>query len=428
MDSVMKRQRLNWTTIVGVQAVVIAAFVAAFLLATPETRARIDEDYSRVDPAARLVIPRREPLVVTPLYDRPDFVSDEDLAAVLRQVRPVFPRKELRPNYIEHALRTWGVDAEFADPKALSGAEMTAFLTDHTRFVESWGEKEEPLLQVRPAGIAIRWGREASGSVHHDHWLASLTEAGVMLDTPVHAPGGVKATIEDVLRESLRDLRLDEQETEWSTMAFGLWLPPTHSWIGSEGRRFSFDLLADRLLRGDQELGVCSGTHRVYSLVLLLRMNDAFNILSPAKRDEVYAHLERVRDEITASQWEDGRWPANWPDGRAAVEKPADEELYQQVIATGHHLEWLAIAPRDLHPPDEQIRRAARWVIDTTVAQSPEDIQQTYTFYSHVGNALALWRNTRPAVFWKKWVAEHPESVGDDAPLDVPLTEDPTTE
>ena len=424
----MKRKRLSLVTILTVQAVVLVAFAAAFFLAPPQTRGRIEQRISNVDSVSELQIPRREPLVVAPLYDRPDIVSDEELAAVLRQVRPVFSREEMRPNHIEHALRTWGVDAEFADPDAVSGAEMRDFLTDHGRYLASWGDEEEPLLQVRPSGIAIRWGRDSSGSVHHDHWLASLTEAGVALDTPVYGPGRVDATIEDVLRESLRDLRLDERETEWTTMAFGLWLPPIREWRGADGRHFSFDLLADRLLRGDQKLGVCSGTHRVYSMMLMLRLNEDNPILSQSKRDEVYAHLERVRDEIMASQWEDGRWPSNWPDGRVAVEDPIDDELFKQVIATGHHLEWLAIAPRDLHPPDEQIQRAARWIINTTVEQSPDDIRRSYTFYSHVGNALALWRNTRPAVYWRQWLAEHPEEAQDDQPLDVPLTEDPPTE
>jgi hypothetical protein len=244
----------------------------------------------------------------------------------------------------------------------------------------------------------------------------------------VNAPGRVNSTIEAVLRESLRDLRLDERETEWTVMAFGLWLPPVHEWRGRDGRQFSFDLLAERLLRGQHELGVCSGTHRVYSMMMLLRLNDEFEILSPSKGDEVFAYLEQVRDEITASQWEDGRWPSNWPDGQAAADNPRDDELYRQVIATGHHLEWLAIAPRELHPPDEQIQRAARWIIDTTVAQSEEDIRKSYTFYSHVGNALALWRNTRPAAFWQRWLSEHPETVTQDEPIKVPLAEDPQTD
>jgi hypothetical protein len=389
--------------VIGVQAVVFSAFGLAYALASPVTTYELA---SLKSPEAAVPIPfvsRNEPLSVQPLYDRPDFVSDAELAAVLGQVQPRFPINELKPNFVEHALRVWGVDAKFADPDVLSGAEMRDFLTNHTIYDASWKNDVEPLLDVRPSGVAIRWGAERCASAHHDHWLACLTEAGAPLDTPVFGPGRHNATLADVLHESIRDFRLDERETEWTVMAFGFWLAPTRAWTGSDGRRYSFDLLADRLLRGDQKLGVCAGTHRVYSLVVLLRLDDDYDILSDDARSRVYAHLERVRDEIAASQFEDGHWPTNWADGADALIDPVEDEPYQQVIATGHHLEWLALAPRELHPPDEQIQKAARWAIDATVAQTPDEILQRYTFYSHVGNALALWRSRRPAEFWQEW-------------------------
>lgn len=396
------RGRISLPVLMTVQFVALAAFGLAFALA--DTR-QVDEIEIAVagDAAVPMpVIPPSEPLSVAPLYDRPEMVTDEELAAVLRQVLPRFPRDELMPNFVEHALRVWGVDAVFADPDVLSGAEMRDFLTNHGDFTASWKDKVDPLLEVRPQGIAIRYGTEQCASVHHDHWLACLTEAGVRLDAPVHAPERPDGTIADVLHEALRDFRLDERETEWTAMAFGFWLAPTREWTGSGGRRYSFDLLADRLIRGDQRQGVCAGTHRVYSLVVLLRLDDDHDILTDAARSRVHARLEQVRAEITASQFEDGHWPTNWPLGADALTEQSDDELYQQVIATGHHLEWLAIAPSELHPPEEQIRKAARWVIDTTLAQTPEEIRQRYTFFSHVGNALALWRSRRPAEFWRE--------------------------
>lgn len=390
-----------WT----VQGLVATALGTACVLAAPRDVAELRHAATGAEVVRRVAIPRETPLVVEPLFDRPDLVSDEELAAVLKQVQPRFPREKLKPNFVEHALRAWGVNATFADPDVLSGTELRDFLTDHARYSASWGDQTQPLLEERPTGIAIRYGAdaEAGASVHHDHWLASLTEAGTTLKTPVFGPGRHAATIDDVLEEALRDFRLDERETEWTAMAFGLWLPPTREWTGSEGRRFSFDLLARRLMRGELYLGVCGGTHRVYSLMLLVRLDDEFDILSDEVRGEAWAHMERVRDAISASQFEDGHWSSNWPDGAAAVEDPIEEELYKQVIATGHHLEWLAIAPHELHPPEERIRKAMRWVIDTAVAQTPEEILERYTFFSHVGNALALWRNTRPAEFWRTW-------------------------
>jgi hypothetical protein len=162
-------------------------------------------------------------------------------------------------------------------------------------------------------------------------------------------------------------------------------------------------------MRGQKEYGVCSGTHRVYSLMVLLRLNDQFpGLLTESVRGDVYNYLAQVRDAITASQFPDGHWPSNWPDGADAVAHPADDDLSKTVIATGHHLEWLAIAPKDLHPPEEQIRKAFRWAIDTTTAQTRKEILDRYTFFSHVGSAGALWRSTTPVEFQKTHSATAP--------------------
>ncbi|MEZ6064975.1 MAG: hypothetical protein R3B90_04550 [Planctomycetaceae bacterium] len=398
--------------IVLIEAVVLAAFGVAYVLSPAGTTAELSAAITGREELPSVTIPRREPLQVSPLFDRediPEIVSPDELAYVLKRLRPTFDRKGLRPNLVEHALRAWSVEATFLDPQALSGEEMVGFLTDHARFLDSWGSEEEPLLQVRDAGVAIRWGRFRSGSVHHDHWLASLTEAGVSLDTPVYGPGRRGDSIETVLRESLRDFRLDERETEWTAMAFGLWLAPEHQWTGSGGRHYSFDLLARRLMRGECETGVCVGTHRVYSLVLLTRLDDQFpEVLSDKVRGEVDAHLQSVHDMIAAAQFEDGHWSGNWPMGEDALTAEADGKLSTLIIATGHHLEWQAIAPAHLRLSDAQNRKAVEWLLATLRSHTDEDVLANYTFYSHVANALALWRKTRPTPFWQEWTAAHP--------------------
>lgn len=392
-----------------VQLAVIAGFAGAYSLATPDIKTKLDRQFTGSRPTPDLEIPREEPLRVQPLYDRPEMVSDEDLAAVLWQIRPKFERKGLRPNLVEHALRAWSVRANFDDEGVLSGTQMRDFLLDHSTFILSWEESTPPLLEPQPTGVKVNWGRYRSDSVHHDHMLACLTEAGASLDTPVMLPDQREVILKDVLLESLRDFRLDERETEWSAMAFGLWLAPISQWRAVDGRELSFDLIAQRLMRGYLEKGVCSGTHRVYSLMLLWRLDQEFGILSDPIQQDVYAHLELIRDLITESQFEDGHWPPNWNEGKAAVESPREREIRSEIIATGHHLEWLAIAPHELHPPREQIEKAAAWIIKTTKQQTADQVLQRYTFLSHVGNALAMWRKTTPVDFWREWKQAHPD-------------------
>ncbi len=398
-----KEKSLPEKYFMGTQLFVIAILVISYAFVSKNSQAEILSTFSGKDHFPTVSITRTSPLEIGSLYNDPEVVSEKELAMVLSKIRPRFSKTETKPNFVEHALRTWSLKAEFQEKGFMSGIAMRDVLVDHGEYLKSWGETSQPLLVNESNGVSIRWESRPDASVHHDHWLASLTEAGVSLEERVFLPGRPNADINDVLQQSLKDFNLDEREVEWSAMAFGLWLPPVKSWTTSDGRQLSFDSIANRLIRGHQRFGVCSGTHRVYSLMLLLRIDEEYSILSDSVRKNIYGHLENVRDLMIKTQYEDGHWPSNWSYGYAPEENPKEDEDYKKVIATGHHLEWLAIAPKELHPPHEQILKASRWLIKNCEEKDMDYIQSKYTFYSHVGNALALWRQTRPWPFWKRW-------------------------
>lgn len=406
-----------------VQGIVLLLFAASFG-ASRSGPAKLDPmaTVAGASPAAltAVPVPRSRPLYITPLYNDPEVVSDDDLGRVLRQVRPRFPTLRLKPNFVEHSLRIWGVDAVFSEPGVLSGEDLKNYLVDHGKYLASWPGKSKPLLLDGEVGVAIRWGKEDGASVHHDHWLACLTEAGCGLDQQIHMPSKRIRNLGDAVQQALRDFRVDEREVEWSAMAFGLWIAPTSAWYTTDGRKVSFDLIAQRLMQGMLKFGVCHGTHRVYSLMLLVRLDDQFpETLSDEMREKVMAHLHMVKQCIIESQFEDGHWPSNWSEGAAAKQNPIDDPLYKKVIATGHHLEWLSIAPLELHPPRESVRKAARWAIDAATSRTPQQLFDHYTFYSHVGGALSNWRGVRPAEYYARWSAMNPIPEG--SPLYGPL-------
>lgn len=401
------KHHIKAKAILLVQLLFIGAFGAAWAALSPTQRQQMQAEIRGVPPLTDVPFVNRNPAVVTPLYDEPQVVSDEQLLQVLTKVLPHFSRERLKPNFVEHALRIWGSEVTFDDPQVLSGPEMTEFLLDSGRYAASWGDAATPVLEANDGGVHVRWGIDTTTSVHHDHMLACLAEAGVGLDRPVFTTAR-RTNLQQILSEALRDFRPDERETEWSVMGFVLYLMPqqTTSWHNSEGRRITLDMLADRLMRGHRKKGVCLGTHRIYSLMAMLRLDDEFGgsqTLSPATRSSILHFLSGARDLMIASQEADGSWPPNWYDGdRAAEKSDPSEPFYRRVIATGHHLEWLAIAPRELHPPQDVIRRAAEWMIRNTLETSQDVIAANYTYYSHAGNALALWRGTSPSEFWKK--------------------------
>lgn len=407
------RRRLPLIPIAAVTALTVTAFAAASLTLSDRDGRRLAQAVTGRPTAARLPISHKQPLSVQPLYDDPSVVSDDDLFMVLDKVKPRFTPEHLSPNHVEHALRAWGARIRFQEPGVMDGPAMVDFLTDYGRHLASWRDvrEAEPLLIERPDGIDVNWGKRPGESVHHDHWLACLSEAGASLDTPIFGPSRRGDTLEDALQEAIRDFDPNERETEWSVMTFGFWLPPDHkSWVNRDGRVIDFDLLAETEMRGAKRFGVCGGMHRVYSLMVLLRLDDEYKLLSPPVRDAVYKHLEGVRDAIVASQNADGRWRSDWPDGESARKNPIDEPLYRQVIATGHNIEWLAIAYPELQPDREVVRRAAAWAIKTTRDTPQDALLSQYTFFSHVGNALALWRKTHPADAYPKLRAGQPLS------------------
>ena len=355
------------------------------------------------------------PKPVPSLYDDPSLVSDEQLAAVLKKLIPRFSQTQLRPNLIEHALRTWGSQIQFQGEDTIQGADLANFLTDSARHLQSWNHRAQPLLVDTGLGVHVRFSEDAAGSVHHDHALAALTEAQLPLSAPVFTTAR-SLQLRDILQEALRDFRPDERETEWSALAFALWLaqPEITTWHNAQGRTITLDLLARRIIRSHKRGGVCLGTHRAYTLILMLRLNTDHNgkLLQNETVAAAEQYLADVRDLIIASQWPDGSWNSNWFDGTDCF-KLADpqEKISKRVIATGHHLEWLALAPEHLHPPREQLHKAAAWLIENVAQSSHEHIDQNFTFYSHVGKALALWRQSSPAEFWTRWTTLHPEDA-----------------
>ena len=120
--------------LVVTQVIVVGAFAASFASLSPTQVERVAEVVVQKPRFTPVEINRNEPLEVAPLYDEPEVVSDEDLAAVLYQIQPAFKPEDLKPNSVEHALRTWRVKAKFQEPGVMSGEEMRDFLLDYGRF------------------------------------------------------------------------------------------------------------------------------------------------------------------------------------------------------------------------------------------------------------------------------------------------------
>jgi len=348
---------------------------------------------------------RAEPLDVPPLYDYPVVVTDEQLVRVLRKIRPRFDGPETKIAVVDHNLRCWTADARFDSPQYSSGEAMRQLLTDHDAFQQMYGDTLPPLLiDVAGRGVRYRDFEGKGSSSHDDHTMACLAEVGTPLDFPIITPTR-RTDFRAVVEQSLRDFSLNQAEYEWSALTYALLLPPSRQWYTSEGQQVSFDLLARRIMRQELPQGVCSANHRLHALVMFLRVDDILEsegqrrILSPAARKSIESYLSDATARLVAHQHPDGFWNFQWNEQTPASSEPSTVEgdrLSDRIIATGHALEWWALAPEHLHPPRSVLASAGQWMVQTIDRLSPQDVKNYASFLSHAGRALALWRGTLP--------------------------------
>jgi len=302
-------------------------------------------------------------------------------------------------NNVDHALRCWGIDAEFKDFTFLSGKALRDLLLDHRKFAAVWGERTPWLWTDTGSGLRAKVNEGPNTSSHVDHTLAVLAEVGTPLDYPVVTRAG-ETEMRVILEQSLRDFSLNQIEYEWSALAFALYLEPTDHWYTREVQKISFDDLAERIMRQPLPQGVCYGNHRMHALVMMLRVDEQTKIFSAAQREHILDYLRGVTRQFVANQHADGYWNRNWAgpsDDSSSAGDPPSGTLTGRILATGHVLEWWALAPSEVHPPREVIVRAGQWLCRTVEEMSPSEVEGNYTFLTHAGRSLALWRHRTPA-------------------------------
>lgn len=352
------------------------------------------EDRSRRAPTLA-----NEPTSVEPRHDIPEIVSDQQLAQVLYKLRPRFRHGSPKINHVDHALRCWGAEVSFADPQFVSGDEMRRLLTDHEAFKTAWGDQTRALLMDREHGVAYRTQQGDASASHVDHTLGTLAECGTPLDFPIRLAGR-SATLRDVLQQALASFDINQVEYEWTTLALALYATDGRSWYTPEGDRIDFNRLAQRIMRQKYGQGVCYGNHRLYSLTVLLRLDHEKHLLTVATRQDLLVHLSEATRRLKENQHADGYWDRNWHDLKVSAnddDLALGGPLSRRILSTGHALEWWAMAPAELHPPRETLVRAGQWLVREIDGMSAKSIADNYTFLSHAGRALALWRGRFPA-------------------------------
>jgi len=352
-----------------------------------------------------VVLPRQTPVSIGPRFADPRVVTDEQLAEVLERVKP--PANPVNTNNFVHALRLWGPEADFGAATIPSGRELRDYFVDDAVFRKWAGDAAPPLFYQSASGVAVRSYDDVptdqiTSSVHADDLVATLAETGTPLDASLHLRDG-EARVADLLTAALRRFHLEQLEYEWTAIAYARYVFPQQQWRNKFGERIDVDSLVSEIISAPPQLGPCNGLHRLEALVVLYRADEEFHALKPRTKLQMLVYMKRASNALVEAQTSEGFWTRQWPQGAAAA-MPAKENapsLYDKLLVTGHHLEWLALAPEEVQPPRETVIRAGQWLARTLVEMDEKELLEAYGPYSHAARALCLWRGVEPFAFWK---------------------------
>lgn len=335
--------------------------------------------------------------------DVSSLVGDMPIQVVPTPVRLSLPvhRSELTEKAQLIASPQEGEPQAQARSRLLHAARLSDLLDDAFR---QWLERDEPGRIVKlhlPAGTFIdSWrGLEVAETSdfepteHRDQLLLGLAEANVPLSCQIEMSRG-SVTVRDLLRTSLREFHLNQEELSWTTAAFAHYLPPQSTWTNRFGERFDFDQVAEKLIGRSLATESCQGIHLVGALTCLLHCNRRYTILTPATEQKVEHYLRQRVAEAVASQLPDGSWPLRWSStgfhGEKGDQFTARATFMLRVTVTGHLLEWFHYLPSELKPPDETAKHGYLWLWSQIKEMPRESLVKDFCPSSHAIRGLEL--------------------------------------
>jgi hypothetical protein len=341
------------------------------------------------------------PLKVGPSFSLADELDARKIDGLVERLRSDRP---LAMGEVLHALRLFGAEMTCKPPTG-SGQPLPLLdaVLDNQTGRALFGSDNAPLIETREGVRSrvvqrreARWQRERQN--HEDQLLAVLAEVGVPLSRSVRTESG-EHTVRNILDDLLANFDLKKGEFEWAALSVTLYLPPRNSWVDRYGKTYTLDDVALELMGrlGRPDLS-CAGTHLLYSMTVLLRVDEQEPVLSPEVRGQLREKLRETALSVRRVQTAEGAWGPNWSslaegklDRGLAGAFPTD----QGVLATGHHVEWLMLLPPDLLPPRDCFLAALRWLQVRLEVDDLEKLRVHYCPYSHAGRVLQVLSRPR---------------------------------
>jgi hypothetical protein len=378
----------------------VGMLVAIVCSASFERQPVVDSEHAFFRPR-EIEMGRDAPIHIAPIVDvrLNAALRDDDLEAIVALGLPTW--NAVKATYALHALRVWRQDdfasdlirSPFGAPVYSGKALLRLFLDQDfaRRTVPAW----ESVLKWTVQGIAARFEPTFSSNYvgvlrHQDDLLAACAVAGVPLSSPVTVDGN-SGTLRDVLRCSIATFN-SKNELEWTIVAYAHYLSPVNNWTNRFGETYSFDDCVDLLLKRPKEKAACLGIHIPYALCTLLRVDKQTPIISARTRGRCEAYLKEISAALERNQLPDGRWPVKWWQPDISNRKPPSTmgSVFVSITVAGHHLEWIALAPRHVRPSVESIATCVSSACRVARLLPRLEISELYPPFSHLVRAVCL--------------------------------------
>jgi hypothetical protein len=253
-------------------------------------------------------------------------------------------------------------------------------------------------LAPGPVGLrAIEEPGGKEGQGHPDQWIAVISQCGVPLSQAVrHA--GRDWKLYDMVAQAMHET-YEGKECSWTLIALSRYLDPfDRTWAARDKQNWSLERMIameagpddDAAGREHISTAACGGTHRLIGMQMAL---DKFDENFPSQElTGGWARAQhRIDDAIAAAK-------ANQlPSGAFSIdyfERPANSaDISEHLAATGHTLEFLALALDDEELAQPWVTRAAVYLCKLFQKTRQVDLECGALY--HAAHGLVLYRQRR---------------------------------
>lgn len=335
--------------------------------------------------------PLRVALRRQPVIEVPNGSLDQLLAKLTGERLSAQSRVAVTASSALHVLRLHGSGATMPIASSMDEFPVTEVLLDSHLAEKVFGGR---IVYIGRHGVRYQWPsgfypvKRSVSEVHYAQILAGLAEAGVASSARI-VIGIQTFPLRDAVGSMMLTFDFRRHEFEWTALALALYLSPPAVWHNRFGEKCSIDDLAHRLAAVETMGHSCGGTHLLYAMAVLSRVDELEPVLSRGVRLELAAAIAALVLRVESSQMEDGGWSKEWNRGPSARRREGESDL----LITGHIAEAMLLLPETVAIHPDRMRRAAGWLLMKLQQLQSDELFDNFCPITHAICALRQMSN-----------------------------------